>query len=65
VRHVGEVRVRRAQIAGEFVQRIMPDQNSWRQIDHAVRRIQPLNRSTTAGGISFAKNLLKVSAQVL
>src|SRR5690349_16458678 len=41
----------------------MPDENSRRHIQHAVVRIQLLNRGTTAGGIPLAKNLLKVAVQ--
>src|SRR5258708_1195341 len=41
----------------------MPDENSRRHIEHAVVRIQLLNRGTTAGGIPLAKKLLKVAVQ--
>jgi hypothetical protein len=41
----------------------MPDENSRRHIEHAVVRIQLLNRGTAAGGIPLAKNLLKVAVQ--
>jgi hypothetical protein len=57
------VRVRRAQVSGEFVQCIMPDENSRRHVEHAVVRMQLLNGGTTAGGIPPAKNLLKVAVQ--
>ena len=59
------MRVRRAQVAGEFVQGIVPDENSRRHVEHAVVRIQLQNRGTTAGGIPLAKDLLKVSVQEL
>jgi hypothetical protein len=43
----------------------MPDENPRRHIEHAVVRIQLLNRGTTAGGIPLAKDLLKVAVQEL
>src|SRR6266550_8443074 len=41
----------------------MPDENSRRHIEHAVVRIQLLNRGTTAGRVPLAKDLLKVAVQ--
>jgi len=43
----------------------MSDENSRRHVEYAIVRIQFLNRGTTAGEISFAKNLLKVALEEL
>lgn len=45
---IGEVRVRRAKISGEFVEAIVPDECSRRDLEHAVFRVEFLDsRATT------------------
>jgi hypothetical protein len=63
MRHISEMRVCRAQVSGEFVECIVPDENSRGYIKFAVVRIQFSNGGTTAGGIPFAENLLEIAVQ--
>jgi hypothetical protein len=63
MRAVGEVGMRRTQIACELIQRVPVDENAGRRVEDTVIGVKLLDCRTAAGGVSFAENLLKVSVQ--
>ena len=60
---VCEVRVGRAQVFCELVQRVAPDENADRHIEDAVLGVELLDDGATAGGVAFAEDLLEVAVQ--
>jgi hypothetical protein len=61
VRRVHEVRVSGTQVSCELVQCFAPDENPGRRIEDTVIGVEFLDCRTTAGGVAFTKNLLKVT----
>src|ERR1700746_3388803 len=61
VRRVHEVRVRRAQITGELIQRVIADENAGRHVQDTVIGVEFLDRRAAAGGVPLAEDLLKVA----
>jgi len=61
MRRVREVRVRRSQITGESIHRVMADENAGRHVQDAVIGVDFLDRGPTAGSVTFAEDLLKVA----
>ena len=55
------MRVSRAQVSGELVQRIAPDENGGSHIEDTVIGVELVDCRTTADGVPFAENLLQVS----
>jgi hypothetical protein len=60
---VDEVRMRRAEVFGEFVQGVAPNKDTGRDVQHAVFSIKIVNGGAAAGRVTFAKDLLKVAVQ--
>jgi len=65
MRRVGEVGMRRAQVARELVQGIVPDEDARRRVQHTIVGVEFLDAGATASGVPLAKDLLKVSVQQL
>jgi hypothetical protein len=56
MRRVREVRVRRSQITGEFIHRVVADENAGRHVQDAAIGVEFLDRGSTAGSVTFAKD---------
>ena len=61
MRRVCEVRMSRPQISCELVQCIVPDEDAARHIEDAIIGVELLDCRTTAGGFTFAENLLEIA----
>ena len=55
----------RAEVSGELVQSIVSNKDTGRNVQHAVFSIEVPNGGAAAGGVAFAKDLLKVAVQKL
>jgi hypothetical protein len=60
---VREVRMGRAQVSCELVQRVASDEDADWDIEDAVLRVELLDDGATAGGVAFAEDLLEVAVQ--
>jgi hypothetical protein len=49
------------EVSGELVQSVVPNEDTGRDVQHAVFSIEVLNGSATARRVTFAKDLLKVA----
>ena len=54
------MRMRRAEIAGKFVERFAPIESAVWNFEHAVFGIELVDRRAAARRVSFAEDLLKV-----
>jgi len=50
--------MRRSEIAGELVQRVVTDENAGRHVHSTVLSVKFLNRGPSANRITFTKNVL-------
>jgi hypothetical protein len=55
-----KVGMRRAEIAGKFVERFAPSESAVWNFEHAVFGIELVDRRAAAHRVSFAEDLLKV-----
>ena len=62
---IDEVWMCRAEVSGEFIESVVSNKDAGRYAQHAVFRIEVLNRAATAACVTFAKNFLKVAVQKL
>jgi hypothetical protein len=62
-RGVGEMRMRRTQLARELVQRVVSDENTGRDIYLAIVGVEFLDCRAAPGGVAFAEDFLKVTVQ--
>src|SRR6185369_1505986 len=60
---IGELRMRRAEVCGEFVQSVTPDKDTGRDVQHAIFSIEIMNGGAAAGRVTFAKDFLKIAVQ--
>jgi hypothetical protein len=57
------MRVGRAQVSCELVQRVASDEDADWDIEDAVLGVELLDDGATAGGVAFAEDLLEIAAQ--
>ena len=55
------MRMRRAEIAGKFLESIMPDEGARGNFEHAVFGIKLVDRRAATPRVSLAEDLLKVT----
>src|ERR1700722_4486819 len=55
--------MRRSEIAGEFVQRVVTNKNAGRHVQYAVFGIKPPNSGPSARRITFTENFLKIAVE--
>ena len=60
---VGEVRMGGSQVACKFVERIVPNKDTWRNIDHTVVSVKFLDSRASPRRVTFSENLLKVTEE--
>jgi hypothetical protein len=60
---VGEVRMRGAQVTCKLIERIVPNEDVWGDIEHTVIRVELLDGSASLRGVALSKNFLKVTKQ--
>ena len=59
------MRVGCAEVAGELVQSIAPDEDTWLNIEYAIVSVDLVYRCTATGGIALAEDLLQVPIKKL
>ena len=62
---IDEVWMCRAEVSRELVESVVSNQDTGRDVQHAVFRIEIPDGGAAAGRVAFAKNLLKVAVQKL
>jgi hypothetical protein len=55
------MRVRCSKISREFVESVVPDERTWRYVEHTIFGIKLLDGCATTLCVTFAKDLLKVT----
>jgi hypothetical protein len=60
---VRKMRMGRAQFPSELVQRVMPNEDAVRHLQHAIVCVELFNGGTPASRISLSEDLLKVSIE--
>ena len=60
---VGEVRMRGSQVTCKFIEGIVPNEDTWGDIDHTVIRVEFLDGGASLCRVTLSKNLLKITQE--
>ena len=60
---VGEMGMRGPQVTCKFIQRIVANEGTWGDIQHAVIRLEFLDGGAALRRVTLSKNFLKVTEQ--
>jgi len=58
---VSELRMRGSQVTCKFIEGIMPNEDTWRDIDHTVIRVEFLDGGASLRRVALSENFLKVT----
>jgi hypothetical protein len=63
MRGVRVVRMCGSQVTCKFIEGIVPNEDTWRDIEHTVIRVELLDSGAPLRGVTLSKNFLKVTQE--